>query len=214
MMNKKVKWTFIGLGIFVMVLIVAASTFFVFVFITTGINFLSKEFTPETKTPGKIEESLPEEEFEESQNLKETTSEDLIIDDLAYIKILCLSYMDDADPETDGIFIDISFYNSKGENISFYDIPIEVNIEFYAIEFNLDTGEFETIRLPVYEGTVEIDHSMRLSEMFGNYIRVPFEDINSLPDEEQTMGMSIVTVITPLQGEFEAKQDLIILEPY
>lgn len=198
-MNKKIKWTLVGLGIFVLVLIVAAITFFVFVFVTTGINLLSEEFTSETKTPDKVEESL--------------LDEDLIIDDLAYIKILCFSFMDDADPETDGISIDIGFYNSRGEDISFYYIPIEVEIKFYATKFNLDTGELETIKPPVYEVTVEIDHSMRLSEKFGNYIRVPLEDINSLPDEEQTIGMSIVvTVITPLQGKFGTKQDLIILE--
>lgn len=213
-MNKKIKWTLIGFGIFISALIVIVITFFVFMFIATGINFFSKEFTPETKTPDKAEGSLSEEEFGESLGSKETTSEDLIIDDLAYIKILCLSYIDDADPETDGISIDISFYNSKSEDISFYDIPIEVNIKFYATRFNLDTGEYEIIGSPVYEGAVEIDHSMRLSEMLGNYIRVPFEDINSLPDEEQTIGVSIVTVITPLQGEFEAKQDWIILNSY
>lgn len=71
----------------------------------------------------------------------------MIIDDLAYIKILGLSYTDDAGLETDGISIDISFYNSKGEDISFYGIPIEVNIKFYSTEFNLDTGEFEIVIL-------------------------------------------------------------------
>ena len=214
MISKKVKWTLIGLGIFVLVLIVIVISFVVFIFVATGINVFSKEFTPETKTPNEVEESLSEEEFEERPETEENNNRDLIIKDLAYIKILCLSYTDDADPETDGISIDISFYDSKSEDISFYDIPIEVNIKIYATEFNLDTGEFEITKPPVYEGIVEIDHSMRLSEMFGNYIRVPFEDIEPLPDEESTMGILVVTVMTPSQGEFEAKQEWIVLEPY
>jgi len=214
MMNKKVKWALISLGIFFLVLIVVVIAFFVFMFIATGINFFLEEFTPETKTPTEIEEIVSGEEFKEKPKAEEGTSKDLIIDDLAYIKILCLSYTDDADPETDGISVDISFYDSKSEDISFYDILIEVNIKIYATEFNLDTGEFEITKPSVYEGTVEIDHSMRLSEMFGNYIRVPFEDIEPLQDEESTMGVLVVKVITPLQGEFEARQDWILLEPY
>ena len=83
----------------------------------------------------------------------------------------------------------------------------------YVLEY-LDTGEFETVKPPVYEGTVEIDHSMRLSDMFGNYIRVPFGDIEPLPDEESTMGIVVVTVGTPSQGEFEAKEKWIVLESY
>jgi hypothetical protein len=205
-MKKPIKWTFIGLGIFVAILIVITIAFLLFLFVSTGIATFAREFTPETKEATKIEEEVTPNKNEKDNNL--------IINDLAYIKILCLYYTDDADPETDGISIDIGFYDNKSEDISFYDIPIEVNIKIYAREFNLDTGEFETEKPPVYEGTVEINHSMRLSEMFGNYIRVPFEDIGLMPDKESTMGILIVRVITPLQGEFEAKQDWIVLEPY
>lgn len=314
MTNKKIKWTLIGLGIFVLVLIVIAISFFVFIFIAVGIDFFSKDLTPETKIPTKIEEPVSEEEFEKPLDTKETPaeseifykptvkveifegptkesdiyfvrvkavvtgnpaptigfnlddaksawgedivqvnlipyagyllkanasnsegsdstnillmiddngnlikldkdiSEDLIIDDLAYIKILCLPYTDNADQETDGISIDISFYNSKSKIISFDNIPIDINIKLYATRFNWDTGEDEIIKPPVYEGIVEIDHSMRLSKMFGNYIKIPFEKIEPLPDEESTMGISIVTVITPLQGKFEAKEEWIPLD--
>lgn len=207
--NKKLKWTLIGLGIFISVSVLIAITFFIYFFVQTGVEVLHEEFTPETKVPIKSEENSLTKETEET-----TAGSDLIIDDLAYIKILGSSYTDDADPETDGISIDISFYNSKSENISFYNIPIKVNIKLYTTEFNLDTGEFETVKPLVYEGTVELDHSMRLSEMFGNYIRVPFEDVGPISDEKSKMGVLIVRVITPLQGEFGAKQDWLILEPY
>ncbi len=141
-------------------------------------------------------------------------NEDLIINDLAYIKIMCLPYTDDADPETDGISIDINFYNSNSENISFENIPITVNIKLYSSKPNWDTGEYEIVEPSIYEGIVKVDHSMRLSEMFGNYIKIPFENIGPLPDEESTMGISIVTLITPLQGSFGAREEWIPLEPY
>lgn len=141
-------------------------------------------------------------------------SEDLIIDDLSYIKILCSTYTDDADPEDDGISIDISFYDSKSEHIDFEDIPSIVNIKIYATEFNWDTGEEEIIEPAVYEGNVKIDHSMRLSEMFGKYIRVPYEDFGPLPDKEYPWGKALVTVITPLQGAFKAEVEIVSLAPY
>lgn len=206
-MNRRIKWALIGLGIFVLVLIVIAASIFVIVFITTGKNVFSNEFTPETKTPDKVEDTVSGEE------LKGNNTKDLVIKDLVYIKILCLHYMDDADSETDGISIDISFYNNKGKNISFDNIPVNVNLKFFITKFNWDTGEDEIVTPPVYEGIVQIDHSMRLSEMFGNYIRVPFEDIGPIPDEESAMGILIVTVVTPLQGEFEAKEEFIPLKP-
>lgn len=214
MMNKRVKWTLIGLGIFVLVLIVVAISTLVIVFIATGINIFSKELTPETKIPTEVEETASGEESEEISEIEEDNNRDLVIEDLAYIKILCLPYMDDSDPETDGIYIDLSFYNNKGKNISFDNIPVDVNIKFFTTKFNWDTGEDEIVKPPVYEGVVKIDHSMRFSEMFGNYIRVPFEDIGPIPEGESVMGVVIVKVITPLQGEFEAKEEFITLEPY
>ena len=208
-MNKKLKWTLIGFGIFIFIALVIVIVFFVYFLIRTGAEVLHRELTPEIKAPIKLEETTLIEKTEEI-----TSESDSIINDLAYIKIMGTSYMDDKDPETDGISIDISFYNSKGENISFENIQIKVNIIIYASKFNIDTGKDEIIEPPVYEGIVEINHSMRLSEMFGKYIRIPFKDIGTLPDKENSFGTMKVIVITPLQGNFEAKQDGIMLSPY
>lgn len=207
-MSKKIKWTLIGFGIFVLVLVITVISVFIYIFITTGINFFSNQFTPDTKTPTKIDGS---EKISDNEEIKDT-DQDLVIDDLAYIKIMCMPYTDDADPEAEGISIYIRFYNTKSENVLFYDIPIDINIKLYATRFNWDTGEYETVEPPVYEGMVKVDHSMRLSEMFGDYIRIPFENIGPLPDEESAMGIAMVTVITQLQGRFEAKEEWVLLE--
>lgn len=310
---NRVKRILIGLGIFMIVVIVISIAS---VIISIAFNIIKSEFTPETKTPTKVEKAIPSKETEEestkiesleketnlskptiklevfegptkagdlyfvrvkaivtgnptpviefsrddskgawgeniaqvnlypyagyllkaiatnsegsfSTNIllivddkgnlikaEENIKEDLIIEDLAYIKVLCIPYTDDADPEEDGISIDISFYNSRSESTYFYNIPIIVNIKLYATESTLDTLEEKIIEPPVYEGNVKIDHSMRLSEMFGKYIRIPFEDIGLLPDKERSWGIAIVTVITPLQGKFEAKEEVVILIPY
>jgi len=141
-------------------------------------------------------------------------SGDLIIDDLAYIKIMCGPYSDDADPEEDGISIDIEFYNSKSKHISFEGILVTANIKLYATRIDWDTGEEKIIEPAVYEGNFKIDHSMRLSEMFGKYIRVPYEEIGLLPDKEYPWGKIIVTAITQLQGKFEAEEKGVSLAPY
>ncbi|MCL6086901.1 MAG: hypothetical protein M1475_00650 [Actinobacteria bacterium] len=208
-MNKKLKWTLIGFGIFLLIVAVITVSFFLYFFIRTGIAVLHREFTPEKKVPVEVEENNLTDETKGF-----TAEADLIIDDLAYIKILETPYMDDKDPETDGIAIDIMFYNSKGEHISFENIPIKVNIKVYANKFNLDTGKDEIVEPPIYEGIVEIDHSMRFSEMLGNYIRIPFEDIGSFPDKKYHFGTMKVIVITPLQGNFEAKQEMVAITPY
>lgn len=310
---NRVKRILIGLGIFMIVVIVISIAS---LFISAVFSIIKREFTPETKTPIKLEETIPSKETEEeskkieflekktnlskptikleilqgptkagdlyfvrvkaivtgnptpvikfsrddskgawgeniaqinlypyagyllkatatnsegsiSTNIilivddkgnlikaEENIKEDLIIEDLAYIEVLCSSYTDDADPEEDGISIDISFYNSRSEPTSFYNIPVIVNIKLYATESTWDTLEEKIIEPPVYEGNVKIDHSMRLSEMFGKYIRIPFEDIGTLPDKERPWGMAMVTVITPVQGKFEAKEEVVILVPY
>ncbi|MBE3100860.1 MAG: hypothetical protein IMZ47_01110 [Firmicutes bacterium] len=184
--NKKLKWSLIGLGIFFGVMIIAAICFFVYFVIATGVNVLHKEFTPETKIPTKIEQSISTVSTEGTTTTN--VKENLKINDLAYIKILVVGYSAGASPRWDGISIDIGFYNSKSENIDFESIPITANIKIYATRINFDTGKEETIEPAVYEGNIEIDHSMRLSEMFGKYIRIPFKDFGQLPIKDNLWG--------------------------
>ena len=85
--------------------------------------------------------------------------------------------------------------------------------KIYATRINFDSGKEETIEPAVYEGNIEIDHSMRLSEMFGKYIRIPFKDFGQLPIKDYLWGKAVVTVTTPTQGNFEAEAEMVPLAP-
>jgi hypothetical protein len=135
-----------------------------------------------------------------------------VIKDLAYIKILVLGYGDDADPEDDGISLDILYYDSKGEPVDFYDIPVLVTIELYGYRDVFDFLDHEKMEF-VCKTQVTVDHSMRLTEMFGKYIRIPFENIPVNHSDYLDQGTMKVVVTTPKQGEFEAIQDLVWLYP-
>jgi hypothetical protein len=132
------------------------------------------------------------------------------IEDLAYITILTSSYSDDPDPEADGIALDVSFYDSKSEPVTFRDIPVTVTIELYGYSDVLDTFNHEKMEL-VYQQQVTVDHSMRISEMFGKYIRIPFENVTVDQSKYCEFGTIKVTATTPEQGDFQDMEDLVIL---
>lgn len=135
-----------------------------------------------------------------------------VIEDLAYIKTLVSGYSDDADPQKDGVALDISFYNSKSETITFRDIPVAVTIELYGYREVFDTFDHDKMEL-VYQQQVTVDHSMRMSEMFGKYIRMPFDNIMVDQNKYCEFGTIKVTVTTPKQGDFQDIQDLVRLYP-
>ena len=172
------------------------ATIFIIALVSTCLECVAP---PETVTapPG---ETLPAPPSEE------------LIKDLAYIKILVSGYSDDPDPQDDGIALDIMFYDSKSEPISFHDIPVTVTIELYGYREVLDTFDHEKME-PVYQQQVTVDHSMRMSEMFGNYIRIPFENITVDQNEYYEFGTIKVTATTPQQGDFQDMEDLVRLYP-
>lgn len=136
-----------------------------------------------------------------------TTENKALIPDLAYIKILAVSYSDDVDPEEEGIAIDVFFYDSKSETIQFTGIPLEITIRLFAYRNPLDTFDKTKGEL-VYEGTLMIDHSMKLGEMLGKYIRIPYSEIQVNSEIYSQFGDLTVIVKTPLQGEFSATSEL------
>ncbi|MEM2864607.1 MAG: zinc ribbon domain-containing protein [Candidatus Bathyarchaeia archaeon] len=146
-----------------------------------------------------------------SPTLVETKLKTQVIEDLAYIKIMAGGYSDDADPEDDGLAIDIMYYNSRSEAIGFSNIPILVRIEVFGYRDILDTFDHDKDRL-VYKTTVTVDHSMTLKEMFGNYIRIPFEDMGIDENEYYVYGTVKVTVETQ-RGNFADIWDLAPLYP-
>jgi len=135
-----------------------------------------------------------------------------IIEDLAYIKIMASGYSDDADPEDDGIALDIEFYDSKSEPITFRDTPVTVIIELYGYRDIADTFDHGKMEL-ICTTQVTVAHSMKLSEMFGEYIRIPFENISIDRSKYYEFGTIKVTVTISKQGDFQDMQDLVRLYP-
>ena len=94
-----------------------------------------------------------------------------IIEDLAYIKAGGGHYTDDANPEPEGVMINISWWDTKSEMIIFRNIPISVDIELYQRGFDMKAGEYFLGRC-IYKGQAQIDSALE-------DIRIPFEDINA-----------------------------------
>jgi hypothetical protein len=131
------------------------------------------------------------------------------IESLAYIKIMASGYTDDADPEHDGVAIDISYYDNKSEIIDFKNIPLNVTIQFYGYHSVAETSDHDKMIL-VYEKAVTVEHSMRLNEMFGKYIRISFDEISVDSNKYYKYGTVKVTVNFK-QKEFSDDADLVPL---
>jgi hypothetical protein len=134
-----------------------------------------------------------------------------VIRDLASITIMVMNKNWDADAADDGITLDIWYDDSKGQSITFDDISITVVIELYGYREAADIFEDHEKMELVYQQQVTVDHSMKISEMSGNYIRIPFENIMVNQNKYYEAGTIKVTVETPEQGNFEAIQDFIEL---
>jgi len=131
------------------------------------------------------------------------------IESLAYTKIIAFGYTDDADPEHDGVAIDISYYDNKSEIIDFKNIPLNVTIRFYGYHSVAETFDQDKMVM-VYEKSVTVDHSMRLKEMFGKYIRISFDEISVDSNKYYKYGTVKVTVSFK-QKEFSDDADLVPL---
>lgn len=155
---------------------------------------------------------VPTKSYSEVSEISPQPSLDDSLLELSYIRAMAVSYTDDADPQYEGIAIDISFYDERSESINFSNIPISIQIELYGYHDILDTFEI-TKSEKVYQGSVNIDHSMRLGEMFGHYIRIPYEQINIDRSIFINFGTMVVTVETP-SGIFSDTEDAVPLYPY
>ena len=141
------------------------------------------------------------------------------LEDLAYIKILASGYSDDADPESDGVSLEITFYDSKSEPITFRDITVTVTVELYGYREIFDTFDHEKMEL-VHQQQVTIDHSVMTGrtaegalQIIREDIKIPFENISVDQKRYYRYGTVEVTVATPKQGSFQAVQDLVRLYP-
>jgi hypothetical protein len=124
-----------------------------------------------------------------------------VVPDLAYIKILVVPYTDDADQEYEGLALNIEFRDTKSQAIPFSGVPLTVDIEFTGYPDAVAALGQKNGRV-VFRKTVAVDHSMRLDEVFGNYIRISFEEMSVDPRQIYRLGNIVVTVHTPEQGDF------------
>lgn len=123
-----------------------------------------------------------------------------VIRDLAYIKGFGMGYTDDADPESEGVDIGFSWYDSRSRLIDFTGIPISVTVELFTRKINTKTGNWETAKC-VYRGETQIGSS--LSE-----IRIPFDDMQDGAKLDSTIGIGKATFHTPQQGDLFVEFDV------
>ena len=136
---------------------------------------------------------------------------DATIDDLTRISVLPFSYDENDDGLDEGVAIDLVFYDANDEVISFTGTPVKITMEFYAFTDFLNSSDISAGDL-VYSETVTRDHSSTLEEMFDNYIRIPYSEMNVDPNKYVRFGMVRVLVDVP-SGNYEATSMLVMLYP-
>lgn len=130
-----------------------------------------------------------------------------VIPDLAYVRCMWGTFTNDADPQPDGISIDVRFYDTKSEQIAFRDVPCKVRFKLYAypVEQGDERPAWNAERQLIYEGEFTKDYSYGMGFAI---VEEPYEILyDDLPlgnwdprwifvDEDE------VTVETPKQGVF------------
>ncbi|MDD2778273.1 MAG: hypothetical protein PHI16_05245 [Methanocellales archaeon] len=91
---------------------------------------------------------------------------------------MAAGYSNDADPESEGVAIDVIYQDSKSEPIDFTNFPMNVVIELYGYHDISDTFDHTKMEL-VHNEFITMDPPMRLGEMLGKYIKIPFDGISS-----------------------------------
>jgi hypothetical protein len=161
-------------------------------FVFAGVEVLSEEFTPLRAIPSSNEDRIDP-----------TSKPSDPIPDVAYIEVDAVGYSDDDDPQDEGVAIDIQFYNSESEPMSFSDVPMSTEIQLIAFRDLVDMLESQGGER-VYSGSITLDHTMRLGEIFGDYIRIPYDQVSMDPAAFERFGEVRVTVEIPQQGSFQA----------
>ncbi len=206
-MKKLLAPLAIGCGV---LLCIAVAAFGILVFLA-GRQAVQAELTPMIMTPQTVFSTSDASSTAAPLATAATTPQ--LIEGLAYIKVMAVTYTDDADPEPEGVSIDISFYNTASEPIQFSGIPINVNLKLFAYRDALDEMDNKNREL-VYDGTITLDHSMTIGEMFGKYIRIPFTEINADSNSYTPFGMLEVNIDTPAQGSLSDSESGVPIYPY
>lgn len=137
-----------------------------------------------------------------------TPDENSPLRNLGRISVLPMTY---SDSKGEGVAINITYFNTLDEVINFEETPIQVDIKLYAFRSILDSSDISNGTV-VYQNIISLDHSPTLSEMFDNYIRIPYDEIKATPEAFTRFGTIKVVVKTP-RGEFPARNTLVGLYP-
>jgi beta-lactamase superfamily II metal-dependent hydrolase/uncharacterized lipoprotein NlpE involved in copper resistance len=108
------------------------------------------------------------------------------VDDLAYIQVGDWLYSDDADPEYEGVTINVHFYDSVSEFIWFSDISLDVTVELY---WNINDS-------PFYQTQSQISSSLIMADV----AKIPFE---AMPGASRSKVPIVRVVVSTANGDFE-----------
>jgi len=104
--------------------------------------------------------------------------------------------------------VDVSYFDDKREIVHFRGVPIEINIEIYAFQEMQDLVDRKNEEL-VYLGGVTKNHSEDFTKEFGNYVRIPFENIKADINRYVETGLIKVRIKTPY-GTYEDSNECFI----
>ena len=110
--------------------------------------------------------------------------------------------------EYKGISVDVSYFDANREIVHFRGVPVEINIEIYAYKDMQDAVDKKN-EILVYLGGVTKNHSEDFTKEFGNYIRIPFENIQADINEYVETGLIKIIIKTP-HGTHEDSDDCYI----
>ncbi len=125
----------------------------------------------------------------EPEPTPEEPEDQQVIEDLAYIQASGWPYSDDADPESEGVDVRLSYYNSKSELIYFTDVSVKVTVELYW---------YSNIGIKFLQQVITDS-----SGGFESILRIPFDAIEKRPSGCTRNPILVVVVNTPIQGDFE-----------
>lgn len=186
--------------------------FLVLILILSGCSIIKKQIDVEilnTDKPVKIS-------FEEYSGYEESVKNtDYIIKNLDSIAIRGQAYFEINEDSTygsdivysDGVGIILNFYNKRGKQIYFNNIPLVAILELYVENEN----ELDVAISDDYLGCRDyffINRTVAANELLvNNFIRIPYNDFTKKPGENNKFGIVRLTISTPNQGKFEAIDD-------
>lgn len=143
-----------------------------------------------------------------ADNIKAGMEANNKIKNIETIETLIDYYTTDDGLEYKGISVDVSYFDDKREIVHFRGVPIEINIEIYAYKDMQDAVDKKNEVL-VYLGGVTKDHSEDFTKEFGNYVRIPFENIKADINEYVETGL-IKVIMKTKYGTYEDSHDCYI----